>query len=56
MNVFCKQTKMVIWSAHLFPNIVVQASRLNLENTLNRVPYGQELFTSYLGALLGKAL
>lgn len=56
MNVLCKQTTMVIRSAHLFPNIVVQASQLNLENTLNRVPYGQELFTSYLGAILGKVL
>lgn len=54
MNVFCKQTTMVIWSAHLFPNIVVQASQLNLENMLTRLPYSQELFTSYLGEILGE--
>lgn len=55
MSVFCKQTTMAIWSARLVPDIVLQASQLNLENMLNCVLCGQELFTSYLGEILSKA-
>lgn len=38
----------------LVPDIVLQVSQLNLENMLDWVHCGQELFTSYLGEILGK--